>query len=99
MTCKSAICLATLALLLPASLNASKPSKGQQQSTNAPSASSQNNAQPDPAERIFEANCSRCHMAPSSLSQRTTGTVVMHMRMRARLSQRDEQLLLRYLAP
>jgi hypothetical protein len=34
-----------------------------------------------------------------SLSPRITGTVIMHMRVRARLSKRDEQLLLKYLAP
>jgi cytochrome c5 len=50
-------------------------------------------------EEVFKANCSRCHMPPMSLSPRTTGTVVMHMRVRARLSREDERLLLRYLAP
>lgn len=50
-------------------------------------------------EEVFKANCSRCHMPPMSLSPRTTGTVVMHMRVRARLSREDEKLLLRYLAP
>lgn len=50
-------------------------------------------------EQVFMTNCSRCHMPPMSISPRTTGTIVMHMRTRARLSQRDEQLLLKYLAP
>lgn len=50
-------------------------------------------------EQVFATNCSRCHAAPMSLSPRITGTVVMHMRVRARLSQKDEQLLLKYLAP
>jgi cytochrome c5 len=50
-------------------------------------------------EQVFATNCSRCHAAPMSLSPRVTGTVIMHMRARARLSQRDEQLLLKYLAP
>jgi cytochrome c5 len=56
-------------------------------------------AQADPGERIFSANCSRCHTAPMSLAPRITGTVIMHMRARARLSQHDEQQLLKYLAP
>jgi len=34
-----------------------------------------------------------------TLSPRITGTVIMHMRTRARLSKQDEQLLLKYLAP
>ena len=50
-------------------------------------------------ERIFMANCSRCHVPPMSISPRTTGTIIMHMRARARLSRRDEQLLLKYMAP
>jgi cytochrome c5 len=50
-------------------------------------------------EQAFANNCSRCHAAPMSLSSRTTGTVVMHMRVRARLSREDEKLLLKYLAP
>lgn len=50
-------------------------------------------------ERVFMANCSRCHIPPMSITPRTTGTVIMHMRVRARLSRRDEQLLLKYMAP
>lgn len=56
-------------------------------------------AQENPGERVFQANCSRCHAAPMSLSPRITGTVIMHMRTRARLSREDEQRLLKYLAP
>jgi cytochrome c5 len=48
---------------------------------------------------VFEAHCVRCHNPPMTLSPRTTGTVVMHMRARARLSREDEILLLKYLAP
>lgn len=50
-------------------------------------------------ERVFMANCSRCHIPPMSITPRTTGTIIMHMRVRARLSRRDEQLLLKYMAP
>ena len=53
----------------------------------------------DPGERVFLTNCSRCHAAPMSLSPRITGTVIMHMRTRARLSHEDERLLLKFLAP
>jgi cytochrome c5 len=55
--------------------------------------------QADPGERVFATNCSRCHQAPMSLSPRITGTVVMHMRVRARLSREDEKFLLKFLAP
>lgn len=50
-------------------------------------------------ERIFMTNCSRCHLPPTSIAPHITGTVIMHMRTRARLSREDEQLLLKYLAP
>ena len=48
---------------------------------------------------VFQANCQRCHMPPMSISPRITGTVLMHMRTRARLSREDELKLLRFMAP
>jgi cytochrome c5 len=48
---------------------------------------------------VFQTHCVRCHNPPMTLSPRVTGTVVMHMRARARLSREDEILLLKYLAP
>jgi hypothetical protein len=66
-------------------------------------AKKQGPAQSQPAtktgEQVFMTNCSRCHLPPMTLSPRTTGTVIMHMRVRARLSREDEKLLLNYLAP
>jgi cytochrome c5 len=50
-------------------------------------------------EQIFSDNCIRCHMPPMTLNPRITGTIIMHMRTRARLSQKDQELLLKYLAP
>ena len=50
-------------------------------------------------ERLFAMNCGRCHQPPMSISPRTTGTVIMHMRTRARLSHEDEQALLKFMAP
>ena len=50
-------------------------------------------------EKIFQQNCARCHATPDGFSQRISGTVVRHMRVRANLSARDEQELLRYLNP
>jgi cytochrome c5 len=50
-------------------------------------------------ERIFSQNCSRCHNAPEGFSPRIAGTVVRHMRVRAQLSQHDEQELLRFFNP
>lgn len=48
-------------------------------------------------EDVFNANCGRCHAPPMTLSPRVTGTVLMHMRTRARLSTQDEQALLKYM--
>jgi hypothetical protein len=56
------------------------------------------NAQSE-GEHLFAINCSRCHQPPMSISPRTTGTILMHMRTRARLSRKDEQALLRFMAP
>lgn len=52
-----------------------------------------------PTGDVFKSQCSRCHTLPMSLSPRITGTVIMHMRVRARLSRRDEQPLLKFMAP
>jgi len=65
-------------------------------------AAKQKTPHPEPAvtgERIFADNCARCHTPPMVLSQRVTGTVIQHMRMRARLTKKDQDLLLKYLAP
>lgn len=53
----------------------------------------------DPGEQKFRANCGRCHTSPEQLSPRITGTIVMHMRIRASLSKQDAQDILRYLSP
>lgn len=51
----------------------------------------------DEGERVFQQNCSRCHATPEGFSSRISGTIVRHMRVRANLSQHDEQVLLKYL--
>jgi cytochrome c5 len=53
----------------------------------------------DPGEQAFQHNCGRCHNAPESLSPREVKAVVRQMRVRAMLTQKDEQLILKYLAP
>jgi hypothetical protein len=47
----------------------------------------------------FEQYCSRCHNAPQGFSPSITGTVVRHMRVRASVSEQDEQDLLKFLNP
>jgi mono/diheme cytochrome c family protein len=55
--------------------------------------------QPDEGQRVFQQHCSRCHTAPDGFSPRISGTVVRHMRVRASLSQHEEQELLRFFNP
>jgi cytochrome c5 len=91
----SAACLPLL--LFGAMMFAQKSRTRSGSGPNDPSASSQ--SQTHTGEQVFNANCSRCHNPPMILSPRITGTVIMHMRVRARLSQEDEKLLLKFLAP
>jgi len=58
-----------------------------------------NSPSEDQGERKFRENCNRCHKAPDELSPRITGTVLLHMRVRASLSAADEKAILHYLAP
>ncbi len=50
----------------------------------------------DEGQRVFAQNCSRCHATPEGFSSRISGTIVRHMRVRANLSEHDEQVLLKY---
>jgi cytochrome c5 len=90
--------MAACLLIMPLSMLAG-PARQKIDSAGKASPNTASRTQEDPGERVFSANCSRCHAAPMSLSPRITGTVIMHMRTRARLSGKDEQLLLKFLAP
>ena len=77
---------------------APEPDRTKRSST--PPQKSANHAVPEEqGERKFRENCSRCHNAPEELPVRVTGTVLLHMRVRASLSEADERAILRYLAP
>jgi len=89
--------LACLASAMPASQTPPPPTPDSKASSHTVAPTNHN--APRTGEEVFKANCGRCHMPPSSISPRITGTVVMHMRTRARLSREDEQLLLKFLAP
>jgi len=64
-----------------------------------PKASPHKSSYGSEGERVFAQNCSRCHTAPDGFSPHISGTVVLHMRVRASLSQHDEQELLRFFNP
>ena len=53
----------------------------------------------DDGERVFRQNCSRCHTAPEGFSPSISGTIVRHMRVRAGLSQHNEEALLHFFNP
>ena len=91
-------CVLPLVLTLQAQSAAKQPPADK---TSAPSQAAQHK-QPafhSDGERIFAQNCSRCHNAPEGFSPQISGTVIRHMRVRAQLSQHDEQELLRFLNP
>jgi cytochrome c5 len=90
-------CLFSLVLLLSVAPATGSPLPQKKEAQNA--SQPDRSAKANPGERVFTANCARCHAAPMSLPPRITGTIVLHMRVRARLSRQDEQLLLKYLAP
>lgn len=50
------------------------------------------------ADKVYKANCARCHQAPDNLEARKMATVLRHMRVRANLPQKEYRALLRYLA-
>jgi cytochrome c5 len=47
----------------------------------------------------FETHCGRCHVPPEALSPREVKAVLRHMRVRANLTEEDQRLILKYLAP
>jgi cytochrome c5 len=53
----------------------------------------------DRGQQVFNQNCSRCHNAPEGFSPSISGTIAMHMRVRASLSDADYKALLRFLNP
>jgi cytochrome c5 len=75
--------------------SAAQPSSGRREVKARPVHGSQKSE----GERVFDENCSRCHNAPEGFSPRISGTIVRHMRVRANLSEKDEQALLRFLNP
>jgi cytochrome c5 len=73
----------------------------QTKSQAAPSAKAKETAADESAEgeKLFQTHCGRCHNAPESISPREARAVVRHMRVRATLTNEDERLILKFLAP
>jgi mono/diheme cytochrome c family protein len=56
-------------------------------------------ANPDRGQQVFDQNCSRCHNPPEGFPPRISGTIALHMRVRANLSAEDYKALLHFLNP
>ncbi len=70
-----------------------------QQSQSKASAKEDHAANSDRGQQVFEQNCARCHNAPQGFSPSVYGTITMHMRVRAGLSEADIKALRRFLNP
>lgn len=75
-----------------------QPAQGAQGSKSAP-ATNHSDSDGDDGERRFQTHCGRCHNAPEDLNPRTVRAVVRQMRVRAMLTDEDERLIVKYLAP
>ena len=79
-----------------------QPPQGSNQASPANSTHQNNKPKPnmpDEGELLFRTHCGRCHAFPEDLSPRESRAVVRQMRVRAMLSAKDEQIILKYLAP
>lgn len=98
MKCRSFILIGCLAFLFCTLATA-------QQKQDKPKTTPSTNAQaaaPNPSaqgEKLFRTNCGRCHNPPESLSPREVRAVVRHMRVRAVLTDEQERLIVKFLAP
>jgi cytochrome c5 len=102
MTMSSKYLLLSLIVLTPISVLPQTPQAEHPQASQTakkPAATAHATQQQNEGERIFQENCSRCHNAPNGFSPRISGTILRHMRVRASLSQHDEQELLRFFNP
>jgi mono/diheme cytochrome c family protein len=70
-----------------------------QQSGNKTASQAAKTASPSRGAKVFEQNCSRCHNAPEGFSSSVSGTIAMHMRVRANLSDEDYKSLRQFLNP
>jgi hypothetical protein len=92
--------LVMLALLSFSLFTAIESNAGPQQAANTvpqkPVAKKDESAE---GEKRFKNNCGRCHRPPEDISPREARTVLRQMRVRAMLTDEDERLILKFLAP
>jgi cytochrome c5 len=78
---------------------AAKEKQAKPQSTPATNASENSPDESAQGEKLFRTHCGRCHNAPENISPREARAVVRQMRVRATLTDEDERLILKFLAP
>lgn len=95
-----AVRVAFMVLFVAVLAAAAQNSAPQQQAVKAklPPVQATNNESAE-GEKRFEMHCGRCHVPPEDLSPREAKAVLRQMRVRANLSEEDERLILKYLAP
>ncbi|HEV2578133.1 MAG TPA: cytochrome c [Acidobacteriaceae bacterium] len=76
-----------------------KPAQNSHAGSQQPAATHTSNHKQSEGERILAQNCARCHTPPDGFSPRISGTIVLHMRVRASLGAHDERELLRFFNP
>jgi hypothetical protein len=86
-------------LIIGASVAIGQTDSPQRQSKNKSTPKAIPTANEDRGQEVFDQNCARCHNAPEGFSSSISGTVAMHMRVRARLSDADYKALRRFLNP
>ena len=87
----------TLAIGATLAIGQPKSTPRQPQSKVSPKASRP--VSPDRGQLVFNQNCARCHDAPEGFPPSISGTIAMHMRVRAKLSGADYKDLLHFLNP
>ncbi|MFC5862367.1 c-type cytochrome [Acidicapsa dinghuensis] len=96
---KFAAPLLSVLLVLAAATTATGQTKTKQQSPPSKPSPPVHAVNPDRGQQVFKQNCSRCHNAPEGFGPSISGTIAMHMRVRANLSKDDYTALLRFLNP
>jgi mono/diheme cytochrome c family protein len=86
-------------LAIGASVAIGQTDSPQQQSHNKPAPKAVPTGNQDRGQQVFQQNCARCHHAPAGFSSNISGTVAMHMRVHAGLSDADYKALRQFLNP
>ena len=89
--------LATAIVLAAATLSAAGQGASKPPQPKQPRPRQSNQSGEALGQQVFSQNCSRCHKAPEGIPSSISGTVALHMRIRAGLSEKDYRHLLAFL--